>query len=45
MKEDDETRERRIRMYPDTRLREQKREFRNTMLETVRELFPKLPGR
>lgn len=45
MREDEETRRRRIRMYPDKGLTTPKGEFENSLLEMVRQNFPKLPGR
>lgn len=45
MREDEETRRRRIRMYPDKGLTTPKGEFESSLVEMVRQNFPKLPGR
>jgi hypothetical protein len=45
MKEDEQTRRRRIRMYPDEGLKEPKGEFESSLVEMIRQNFPKLPGR
>jgi hypothetical protein len=45
MKEDEETRARRVRMYPDKGLVTPKAEYESSLLEMVRQNFPKLPGR
>lgn len=42
---DEKAEERRLRMYPDKGLVTPKGEFTSSLVETVRQNFPKLPGR